>query len=691
MEADELMDDDLFADLYGEDEPPKTSLPAPVKVAKPASPVNTPAAAAPAVVPQRDPEASYSQAQQPQEPAAPQVTAQRAIDPRAPPPSVNVHNASTKIENPYAAEDDADNYSGWDAAAATGGAGAGGHSGQGGHGIHSNDGGSCGYDGMGAAGYGDPQATGSPAIKEDGKMFIGGLNWETTDESLKEYFSQYGEVVECTVMRDGPTGRSRGFGFLTFKDPKTVNIVMVKEHYLDGKIIDPKRAIPRDEQEKTSKIFVGGVSQEATETDFREYFTQFGRVLDATLMMDKDTGRPRGFGFVTFDSEGAVENALNCPTLAILDKPIEVKKAQPRGNIRERMNAHFDERDDRGGSFRDRGDRRDRFENRDNGNNGNGNYNGGSSQNQNAPAGQQNIYNGISPQMMAQYYQNFQRYMQAMQSFGRGGGGPMPAMNPAIMQALGRGGGAMNAMNPAMLQQLQQMQQLQLQQQLQQQGQQQQGQPQQSQMGGAGSQGPQSQQQVGYGSPNQPVGYPHTQGVQQSQQVQSYDPSSYNDQNTGYRHRNFQHHPSQRDYQPPQTQPSSWEGMYDDVPPQQQQQQQQQQQGRGRNEPFQQSWPSNYDNWDDVDQATGVGRAGNGFDGPPPNAPTGPRNAKGSGSNYRGGGRGGVASVRGVAAGSGGVGAGGAGPDRPGFVGGAGGYARGGGGYHPYARNTERY
>ena len=123
-------------------------------------------------------------------------------------------------------------------------------------------------------------------------------------------------------MRDGASGRSRGFGFLTFKDARTVNIVMVKEHYLDGKIvrpdfqtpsnslrlypssdpssskiinararckIDPKRAIPRDEQERTSKIFVGGVSQEATEQDFKEYFMQFGRVVDATLMMDKDT------------------------------------------------------------------------------------------------------------------------------------------------------------------------------------------------------------------------------------------------------------------------------------------------------------------------------------------------------------------------------------------------------------------
>ena len=94
-------------------------------------------------------------------------------------------------------------------------------------------------------------------------MFIGGLNWETTDrmytsryirglacsnlyrniESLRDYFSQFGQVQECTVMRDGATGRSRGFGFLTFKDAKTVNTVMVKEHYLDNKIVRPQRSL----------------------------------------------------------------------------------------------------------------------------------------------------------------------------------------------------------------------------------------------------------------------------------------------------------------------------------------------------------------------------------------------------------------------------------------------------------------
>ena len=54
---------------------------------------------------------------------------------------------------------------------------------------------------------------------------------------MQSYFSQFGEVLECTVMRDNGTGRSRGFGFLTFKDAKTVNAVMDKEHFLDGKIV----------------------------------------------------------------------------------------------------------------------------------------------------------------------------------------------------------------------------------------------------------------------------------------------------------------------------------------------------------------------------------------------------------------------------------------------------------------------
>ncbi len=55
-------------------------------------------------------------------------------------------------------------------------------------------------------------------------------------ESLKKYFSQFGKVEACTIMRDA-AGRSRCFAFLTFEDPASVNAVMVREHFLDGKIV----------------------------------------------------------------------------------------------------------------------------------------------------------------------------------------------------------------------------------------------------------------------------------------------------------------------------------------------------------------------------------------------------------------------------------------------------------------------
>jgi len=64
-------------------------------------------------------------------------------------------------------------------------------------------------------------------------------NSANIEESMRAYFEQFGEITECTVMRENQTGRSRGFGFLTFKDPKCVNAVMVKEHILDGKIVRP--------------------------------------------------------------------------------------------------------------------------------------------------------------------------------------------------------------------------------------------------------------------------------------------------------------------------------------------------------------------------------------------------------------------------------------------------------------------
>ncbi|KAJ1536574.1 hypothetical protein HK096_009616, partial [Nowakowskiella sp. JEL0078] len=172
-----------------------------------------------------------------------------------------------------------------------------------------------------------------PDKRDLGKIFVGALNWDTTDESLHNYFGQFGEVLDCVVMKDQNTGRSRGFGFLTFKDSNVVDKVVSRSHNLDGKVIDPKRAIPREEQEKTEKIFVGGLGHDVTEDSFRQYFEQFGAVIDATLMIGRDTGKPRGFGFITFETYNGVEKVLSAQSqgpLQINGKVVEVRRAMPK-------------------------------------------------------------------------------------------------------------------------------------------------------------------------------------------------------------------------------------------------------------------------------------------------------------------------------------------------------------------------
>jgi len=72
------------------------------------------------------------------------------------------------------------------------------------------------------------------------KIFVGGLG-ETTAEKLKAYFSDYGEVVDCQIMVNLDTGKSRGFGFVTFKNQASVqNVLSKSSHQLDGRNIDPK-------------------------------------------------------------------------------------------------------------------------------------------------------------------------------------------------------------------------------------------------------------------------------------------------------------------------------------------------------------------------------------------------------------------------------------------------------------------
>lgn len=180
------------------------------------------------------------------------------------------------------------------------------------------------------------------------KLFVGGLNRSTTEETIVNHFESYGSV-QIKVVKNPETGQSKGFAFLTFNDTDTLEKVQsARPHKIDGRAVGTKRVLPKDEngQSDTSevkKLFIGGIKGQVEEDELRTIFGEYGKVVKVSIPTNKETGKQKGFVFIEYDDCDAVDKAIVykddiriCGNKVGVNKAIEKDQQDPymRGGMR---------------------------------------------------------------------------------------------------------------------------------------------------------------------------------------------------------------------------------------------------------------------------------------------------------------------------------------------------------------------
>ncbi|XP_050222169.1 UBP1-associated protein 2C-like [Mercurialis annua] len=171
------------------------------------------------------------------------------------------------------------------------------------------------------------------------KLFIRGLSSDTTTETIRNLFSNYGELEEAIVIFDKNTGKSKGFGFITFKHVDG-SLIALKEpsKKIDGRMTVTQLASAGLSNNSNSgsvssgdvssrKIYVGNVPYDIPSDRLLGYFLNFGEVEEGPLGFDKTTGKSKGFAFIIYKNEDGAKAAISDPVKIIDGHQVVCKMA----------------------------------------------------------------------------------------------------------------------------------------------------------------------------------------------------------------------------------------------------------------------------------------------------------------------------------------------------------------------------
>ncbi|KAK4399212.1 UBP1-associated protein 2C [Sesamum angolense] len=158
------------------------------------------------------------------------------------------------------------------------------------------------------------------------KLFVRGLGWETTTEKLRQVFAAYGELDEANtiVITDKNSGKSKGYGFVTFKHIDAA-ILALKEpnKKIDGRITVTQLAAAGNSGNSHSsdvalrKIYVGNIPFEISSERLLSHFSMYGEIEEGPLGFDKQTGKAKGFAFFVYKTEEGAKASLVDPMKTI--------------------------------------------------------------------------------------------------------------------------------------------------------------------------------------------------------------------------------------------------------------------------------------------------------------------------------------------------------------------------------------